>query len=426
MKRLIKTFHFAEDCRNEFDLTGGLRISEHNRLEVPRTDVANGPSPSTPVYDTAQTYTARTPTFNPGAATSWELFSVRHPTPPSDPDPGITSPPYVIRFRVSDGSSDFYWDGAAWSAVTLNTHWNTEAEVSTNISSFPIRSIAFVVNMWTTSSSVTPALESIKLLYQSKLSEQYDVIYESLIPDLKESLRGRARVAYRMQTTGTTINFSDLEALGFESSYDVTDVLEVYNYSTDSTRTTNLLASYNTSTSVITTSSSIAAGEVAWVEFEYVPTIAVHTSKDYSELSSIPGVDIIDINTTTVVEQVNTSDGVVDPTTDTGWLVPGPAIRTISFSIELVCDKQYDLEHLASSLREWSQSTDIRMRGADEVYTILKLGDFNYSSERSLGNLRTAKVDFSILNVAFFERPATAVTGLQSINFSGGNLTLTI
>lgn len=426
MKRLVSTFEFNAGCRLEYDLTGGLRISEQNRLEVPRVDVQNGPSPSTPVYDLTQTYTARTPVFSPQAAVSWEIFSVRHPSPPQHPDPAITTPPYVVRFRVSDGSTDFYWDGAAWTAISLDTHWNTEAEVSTNISSFPIRDISFVVNMWTLHEDVTPALKSLKLLYQSDIAEDYDVIYESLIPEMKENIRGKSRLAYRTSESTTLIGLSDTEALGLESSYDITDVTAAYNYTTDPEKTADILSIYNSTSGLLTLASSAAANEVVWVNFEYRPAVAVQTSRDYSELSSLPGLDITNIEISNSTGQVNTSDGVIDITTDSGWLIPGPCLKNINFSIELTCDKQYDLRLLAQSVREWSQKKVLKIRGMDYEVSVSMLGDFEYDSVHNSKNMRTAKANFIITHVPFFDRPATQANSLQSIQFSGGNLTLTI
>ncbi len=428
MKRLIHTFEFAESCRLEYDLAGGLRISESSRLEVPRVDVQTGTSPVTPEYDGAQTYTARTPNFNPQAVMSWELFEVRHPNPPVHPDPGISTAPYVVRFRVSNGTTDFYYDGADWVAAMLDTHWNTEAEVSANLSSFPTstRTIAFVVNMWTTHEDVTPRLKSLKLLYFSKLNEEYDIIYESLIPEIRENVRGRARVAYSMPADGTSVDLSDLEALGFESSYEITDVFEAYNYTTDSSRVTNILSSYDSGTETLTLSESVPSGQVLWFEFEYVPTVAHQTSRDYSELSSIPGLDITNVQVQVVQDQVNVADSVIDQATNSGWSLPGPAQKDIYFSIELTCDKQFDLEHLKPSVNELMQKKVLKMRGMDREFTVLKLKDFDTPSTNNPKNLRTAKASFVIRFVSFFERPATQANGLQSISFSGGNLQLNL
>ena len=428
MKRLIHTFEFAESCRSEYDLSGGLRISESSRLEVPRTDSQVGPVPVTPEYDTAQTYTARTPNFNPKAATGWELFEVRHPAPAVHPDPGISTAPYVVRFRVSNGTTDFYHDGASWVAATLDTHWNTEAEVSANLSSFDIstRTIAFVINMWTLHEDVTPRLKSLKLLYSSKLVESYDVLYESLIPELKENIRGRARVGYQMPSDANSLDLSDLEALGFESSYEITDVLEAYNYTTDSSRVTNILSSYNSGTSVVSLSETVSSGQVLWLEFEYSPAVAHQTSRDYSELSSIPSVDVTDVRFDLIQDQVNTADSVIDRDTNSGWALPGPAQKDFYFSLELTCDKQFDLQHLIPSINEWAQRKVLKMRGMDREFTLMKLSDFDISSTHSPKNLRTSKATFAVKFVSFFERPAEQANGLQSIEFSGGNLQLSL
>jgi len=428
MKRLIKTFEFAESCRNDYDLTGGLRISELGRLEVPRVDAQGVPEPQPAEYGVLQTYTARTKNFNPKAAISWELFQVRHPRPAVHPDPLVSTPPYEIRFRVSDGTTDMYWDGAAWTEATLDTHWNSESEVSANMNSFAIasRTIAFVINMWTLHPSVTPSIKTLKLLYWSKLSEEYDLIYESLIPELRENIRGRARFAYRMPSDATSIDLSDPEALGFESSYNITNVLEAYNFSSDSEKSSNILLGYDLGTQVVSLSSTVATNEILWIEFEYVPAVARLTSRDYSEVSSIPGLDITNVQVEVVQDQVNDTEVVIDNATNSGWSVPGPSQKDINFSIELTCDKQYDLEFLIDSVRRWAQKKVIRMRGSDSEYTMRKLGGFSTSSSTNSKNFRTAKANFSIIYVPFFERAAVPANSLQGIDFSGGNLQLTL
>ena len=427
MKRLIQTFRFLKQDRSEFDLSGGLRISDSNRLEVPRSNTPSGPTPDDPEYDLSQTLTARTPTFNPLEVVGWELFSVRHPGPPANPNPALTTAPYEIRFRVSDGSTDLYWDGAAWSAATLGTHWNTEAEVSANLPTFDTssRSIAFVVNMWTTDERVTPRLHSLKLLYQSRILEKRDLIYESLIPEFREQLRGRSRVGYEMPAAGTTLDLSDLEALGFEGGYDITDVIEAYNYSQDPNRDTDILASWDLGTSTVTLTEEIPLGEVLWLEFEFRPTVAAHTSSDYSEISSIPGVDILDVSTRDF-QEVPQPDAVIDRATNSGWSVPGPSVRHVSFTVEIICNKQYDLEYLTESLRIWARKRCLRMRGMDyELYCATK-GDAQYFPVHGAKNTRKSVLKFEVMHVPFFELPAVETYGIQGIEFSGGNLQLSL
>ena len=349
LKKLVKRFDFGVDSRESFDLSGGLRINPRTfSLEVPQS-----PQPdSSDIPDTSYStdaLEARTYVTNPLAVKAWLGFAIEYARRPKNPTPGLDTDPFSVQFRLSDGVDDRYWDGANWVVASDPAHWNTEAEVSTNISAFPLanRKLGFVIRAQSLYDSVTPSIRAIKVLYEVDIVESYDILYNSLVPEIKENVRGRSRVAIEQYGDSSIVDLSNLKELGFDTSYDISGVVAAYNDTNDSAHVANLLSSYDENTKVATLSEVVPDGDLLWIEFEYIPLVAVQTSRDYSEVASLPGIQIAEFQELEKLPSARIEDGVLDVTTGLGWKVQGPRIVDIAFKLEVVTDKQSDMHSLS-------------------------------------------------------------------------------
>jgi hypothetical protein len=428
-KKLIKRFRFSTAERDRFDLSGGLRINKA-ALEVPPVIGSPNPTPQAAVYNVSQTLTAATWIAHPRAVKAWLGFAIELKAPKLLAQ-DAPSPLYGIQFRLHDGANARWFDGVSWEIATLITDWNTLAEVSTNIPTFPLaaKKLGVVVNMWTNDERVTPKLISVRVLYEADLSEEYDIIYGSLVPELKASIRPRGRVGYRMPANSDEIDLSDTEALGFDTGYTIASVTAAYNETSDPERILDIVDSFNTNTKVLTLTESVPTGEVLWVEFQYAIPVVAQTSSDYYEISSIPRIAITNVQQiNTQTERFGYEDSVIDINTGVGWKVQGPRLAELMVDIEVLCDKQHDVSQVVSSLMDWiTNNPFFTMRGPDEQFQIQLATGLATSSDGSLMNRSKSTVSFLISNVAFFNRPAIAAYSVNQIVFGGaGNLNIEV
>ncbi|MCA9327849.1 hypothetical protein KDA14_04945, partial [Candidatus Saccharibacteria bacterium] len=121
----------------------------------------------------ADTLRLNTPKLVSDTGVSWDLLSYKE-TYPLDLDLVAKSPLWTaeesvallnfeavtteptgtsVKFRLTDDGITYqYWDGAAWSAATLDAHWSTAADIDTNIGTFDFskQTLGFAAQLLTT------------------------------------------------------------------------------------------------------------------------------------------------------------------------------------------------------------------------------------------------------------------------------------
>lgn len=428
LKKLIKRFDFGfnSDAKALMDLSGGLRLAQRG-IEMPRANTGVSTRPQDPRYTTATNLTAKTWLANPAGVKQWLGFDVKI-REPKMPIPFAPPPLYGLRFRVLDGAGDsFYHDGAAWSPATDDSHWNTQGDVASAIASFPVASqrIGVEINMWTTDARLTPQLLGLRFLYDAEVSESRDLLYGSLVPEL-EAIRCLSRAIVRKPDTSDELEI-DLPALGFTTSYKLASVVAVYDHAADPNRLANLLTDF--SGGVATLSQSVAEGANLWVSFEYTPTVAVQTSSEFHEVSTLPRIDITRVIESTVTAGYASEDYVLNADTGQGWKLPAPRTVNYTYQLEILSDKQYDAFAIRDALMSWAaESKVLVMRSTDEPFEMFLESDPDFSSEES-SNSNMTRIMASILvtNVALFEERATPANAIQNLKLGGfGNVEITI
>lgn len=531
---IIKTWAFTRETRSRLDLTGGLRCLPGDlsdgpaRLQLPTAGGA---------YNTSQTLTAVTWLANPLNVKEWRGFQADVVHAYDDNGDALT----FARYRVSDGVTTYWWNGAAWVTITgvaatgsitevaqashvdgetlvledadgtvvtfhydvsgtfvpgggynatnvrlnisgattasdvativraaingatldvtaggaaasialaqdavgvagnnailetvtapgyavagftggvdaaLSTDWNTEEQVSANIGTFPLtqHSIRFVINLYTTDETVTPVMYGVKVLYGSDISHQEDYITRSLIPDLKENIRGIARIILTQAALGATITLPATEV-----SYDVVDVDSVFDEVADPNHLVDLLTSYNSGTRLITLNAPVAANTRLFVQFVYRPLVALRTSRDFDELDRVPAINIVDV--TEMNAQELKDDTVVNLGTGQGTRVYGGKMRDIEMTVQVIADKLVDYQRLSQDVVSYFTANPLlRSRGLDEEFTILVVEGLSMMTTVNSNDTHAGQLRVRILNAVFLERGSTEVFTVTRFNMIG-------
>lgn len=397
--RLIKKFEFLEIVRNDITLGTDTRLNPEGWLQI--EEDANDAYPLTADLN-VQTWIT-----NPLGAREWIGFEAEVVNFEID-DVVKTS----VGYRLSDGSNQYYWNGAAWAVST--TQWNTEVEVATNISSFVItstRQIQVVINLVTTNKLVTPHVKSVKILYTSDTEFQEDIVFRSLIPSMKAFMEVKGRYQIVMSATGSTIDLNDYP---LDNPYDIVGIDAVYNITDDPGKYDDLFLSYDTSTKIITLSSSVSTDKSVRVVFLYRPLVADSTGRDYNENDKTPAINFDSIGIVNSAPLAQT-DSVINKGTYTGYEIKSP----IQGDIEIICrgnaGNAIDAIRISDEVKRYFQQTkQLRSVGLDEKYDLFL--DEKYSSNPIVGrgDVHSFTFRFKILHVLFFTKGSELAYGVNS------------
>lgn len=395
LKKLIKRFTWAETDRDYVTLGPSTRINPNtNKAQLSATDG---------LYPTDSDLYIKSWVTNPKSVKRWTGFeaTVSHVY---DVDAGtiVTSTGY----RLSDGTNEYYWDTAQWSVASASD-WNTEAEVSNNISEFPVSSkqLQVVVNLVTTNPLYTPEVVEIKVLFESDIHFYEDIIYRSLIPALRQGIRPIARHKFiRSGVGGTTIS---LDEAPLETPYNIVGIDSVFNASTDPDFFSDLFVSYDEGTGIITLSEAIADGEIAFINFIYEPEVSVSTSEEYIEAEKVPAIVLTAINSYDSSESAYGGGYVANKSTGTAVVVPPPLRENIDITIVGMANKTIDFSRLSDEIKSFfANNTYIVSTGLDERYRIWLVDEFVDKTTPGQKELRNGEGRFRILNVLSWNKNA--------------------
>lgn len=392
--KVVKCFTFREKHRDSVELGTGTRMNPRtNRIQLLR-------DPTTLKYSTDDDLYVRTWVSNPQAVKKWLGFDVvaSHPTD-CNGDP-ITS----VAFKLSDGTSDYYWDGYAW-APAGSSDWSTEAEVADNIETFPISSkkLQIVINLKTTDGDYTPELALIRVLYEVCIDFQSDLIYGSLIPALAEKVNPVAAHVFIVSNSSSVVNINQVK---LETPYKIKGVHSVFNHSVDTTHDNDIFVTYDESSQNLILSQSIAAGQAVWINFLYEPMIAVTTSQDFNEVERIPAIlfssiDLVDANERQIDDFVrNKGQG-------TAWIVPAPIQGDLQITLQMLTDKAADNRRLATEVqRFFGKNPILRSTGLDEEYRLWLIDEYGDRTTTGQKEVHTSEATFRIVGVRIWNKDA--------------------
>jgi len=409
-KKLIKTFEFSEENRSRIVLGTSVRLNPAtNRLEL-QAD-SNGSFP------TSGGLYAKTWATTPANAKGWLGFQTDSVMKKID---GVPVTQY--RFRLGDGTVQRYWNGTTWAVTT--TAWNTEEEVANHIASFPVssRTIQVIANLQTTDSTVTPELSWIKILYASDIEFQEDLVYRTLVRQLRAQVRPLAEYQVVKPTSSSKFVF-DPDAL--DTPYNFVSVDSVFNHTDDSNHLTDLFTSFNPSTHEITLSQSVDAGKQLWIRFIYEPEVAVDTNREYHEVGKVPALVLEDINLENTSE-MGPADWVLNRFVGTGVKIPAPLRGDLVVTLLIETSKGVDLQRLADEVKRFCMNNPlITSLGLDEKYRLWMTKEFDQSGTSNQADIHTARVEFRLVNVLYYAKDPVNVFGVLGFHVDG-NLNLSI
>ena len=405
LQKLIKEFQFSEDERLKITLGTDVRLNPERHYLQLAEDSSNQ-------YPTTDDLQAETWITNPLSVKQWLGFDVEALHTKID-GVQVTS----LGYKLTDGTTEQYWDGGAWSTAGASD-WNTEEEIAGNIDSFPVdeRKLGVIINLKTTDGRATPKVKGIKILFSSDVNFQDDILYRSLVPTIRSGVLPRGRVAFEVSASASSF---DLDDLRIDTPYNIVDVDSVFNHTDDPNHQADLLDSYNSSTKVVTLTSPISSGKVAWIVFLYEPEVAVTTSQDYTEVEKVPSVILDDVNLVEASYRgqdeviVNRADG-------TAVKLPAPLVGDLEMMVRLVTDKGYDLQQLAADFKRYFENNPfLRAVGTDEEYRVWIMDEFDMTTAANRGDIHSARARMRVVDVRYYLRDAIDTYAIKKFHLTG-------
>lgn len=406
---LIKRFDADESERSRWDL-GTLRLVPP-RQGVDSQSYITIPSEPSGLYLLTPNLSAETWTAQPRAVKQWTGFQaeIRHVRIDNEQ---VTS----ARFKLGDESSWYWWNGAAW--VVHASNWNTEAEISEHIDTFPVsaRSIRVRVNLATTDARVAPRLTSIKLSYRAVFDHIDDYIYRSLIRDINANLR----IIGRMDTTMSAASSSFTIRLG--EPYRITGGLRAFDLTADPNELVDLFDTWTPGATqqqgTFTTISQVPAGHMVRFYFEHAATIAHTTSADFYEVNAAPCINILQVEENDL--GYGTDDHVINVHNQQGVKVLGPRIADITFNVEIITSKEWDMLQVSSELKRYfSTAQELTSLAMDEKFSLWVHEPFKSHGTRGIRDVYRGTMSVTIRMAVLFERGHRDAFGVQTFIVTG-------
>jgi len=311
------------------------------------------------------------------------------------------------KYRLHDGTNQYYWNGAAW--VISIANWNTEAEIATNIATYNAtgtRILRVVVNLSTTDAGVTPELFGIRLAYEADLpSVQDDLIYRTLVRKLKSGIRPVTDF-YVKSDGASTVNLGT-KLVADKSPFNVVDVDAIYNQTDDPKHDTSILSSYDPVTKIATLSSAQTIGDVLLFRCIYAPVVTFEaTHPDFIQLESIPAIVLTNLNSFRSGPLAQ-RDIVADKSIIEGIIFDPPYRTNFKCSITIAAPGAVDGQRLADTVQDYfEQNTLMSMYGTDEQFKVKLIEAFRSATTPSEEPLYTGSSVLELLEVNFYRRKA--------------------
>lgn len=372
-------------------------------------------------YATTGEQTVRTRVFNPQAVKQFTGFGATKTLPGPLNDPSSTTPT-SITWRVSDGTTDRYWDGGAWSPATDLAHYNTEADVNTNLSTFPVtaRTIQFIARLATTDKEVTPTLRDLAFGMQlGEYDEMEDLIARTFIP----YIRGRTQFAkdYIIENTSgapqTVFSFAQAASGPPEARLTLVGADAAFNHTSDAVHDTDILASFSTVTFDLTLTTPIPAGEKVFVRLQVEPPVIFAAGdQDYIEVARAPAVVIETMTVTgnpvsarrTVTRE---ADGEADVLQD-------PYSVNVELGIVLLAEKGRSLFRLMDrGIKSANESSLLTSTALDEDFRVRTIGEGTFRMRPNLSDSRSTSMSMIIEDFLLWRPAEIGKKIITTLNF---------
>lgn len=407
-KKLIKMFRFEEKRRADLTIGVDTRLNpEQHWLQL-----KEGSKGQYPLDADLQVKTWVT---NPDAVTAWAGFQVDLSNFQDDAGSIVTS----VGYKLGDGTEEYFWNGGAW-VVAGASDWNTEAEVAANISAFPAteRKLQVILNLTTTDANVTPRVRAVRVLYESRIEFQEDIIYRSMVRSFRNELRPISDYPIVLLADSSTVDLKNTYPL--QTPYNVVGIDSVFNETDDPDWRVDLFSSYNSATKVVTLTGSVDAGKQLRIRFTYEPEVAVRTSRDYEELEKVPQVLLESIELVDAYEAPS-DEWVLDKSTGQGFRVFAPLMGDLEINLVVITDKQTDQMRLADEVKRYfATHPTLRSTGLDEEYRLWLVDEYELLARSRDPDIYSGRMVFRIVDALFWSKDAAEAFATRRFRLIGG------
>lgn len=312
------------------------------------------------VYETDTTYdvafngerTALTPTMTAAAVRQWTAVELLYTEAGED----LAAPTATVRFRVHDGAGDLWWDGGAWAAATTSAHWNTAADIQTNVATLTTTARKFAIRAWlkTSDKNYAPSFYGVRVLYGCRMISAYD---DALLRTVKASLIAELRaygVSEFLALAGEVAAVTVAGAASHEwAGYDTTDVLAVFNLTNDPDEAAELAGVF--AAGVWTPAVALGVGDLVRLEFEFRPDVVARRHVDATLIEQLPAVYIgpTGAPVETLIGQATHLVHDLNATPATAIVVSSYETITQALDVRIISELGADVQRIGVALRAW-------------------------------------------------------------------------
>jgi hypothetical protein len=408
-QELVKCLMMDEQIRSRLTFSDDTKIRlspELSQLQLKSQGI--DPFTGNEYYSTDTDLTVTIAPTNPETLYRWIGFDVE-PTPSAQPT-GTS-----VRFKLNDGTSDYYWDGAQWSAAGA-TDWNDQQTVVENIATFASETLSqqlgLVINLVTTDRFVTPTIKYIDLLMECRIDYLRSLVADSVLPSLREGLRVRVDFVVRA-AGGLNISLADLE-----TAFNLVSVEAVFNHDSDPLHLVDLLDSYDATSKIITATTAFTRGDRVWIEFLAEPEIYLNfSSQDYTEVEKLPAavVDSFSIAGNEVFGEASVRDISTMQATVRRW----PFRLALTFEILLLAEKNRTLLAMMDrALAHFASTPLLNWRALDESVSMQMVDEGSFTPRPSLDDQHQSGFTVRIDDLFLWLRPAEVLPLVQQLNIT--------
>lgn len=285
--------------------------------------------------------TAATVLIEPGSARAWQAIELHGATPTGT----------ALKYRLEDGISAWWWNGAAWAVASdPATHWATAQEIQDNLSTWPSVARALRVRAWLQSSSrsARPSFYGATLAYGCT---QHGARQDAHLRTVRRSLAALQAPAV-MEFTASE-ETAAITVPSQEWPHQAVAVDAVYDLTADPDEEAPLSGSWAAPT--WTPAAPIPADHVVRVEFRHRPLVTSGGRHPQApDLARAPAISLMETGNPDVVEVSGDTlirDQYADPPTAQAF----PFMVTISrdFETKIEAEIDDDAEAIAQALRAW-------------------------------------------------------------------------
>lgn len=374
------------------------------------------------VFPTDLDLTVALPSWNPNSVKGWLAFEELSEKPDN------TS----IGWRVSDGTSTYWWGGTSWDVVTpTDGEWNTEEEVSENLPTFDhtTKQIQLVANLRTTDDSVTPVLKGYRLMMQAQFDYWEDLVLRTVRRKIASSFNFITDFTSEMEADGTVFNYkteqrwipeqnigSGDDADSFQP--EIVGVDAVFDHTNDPDHFTDLVDSVDLNTGAVTLTTTITADATLFVRYLVRPRVVISfPSTDHYEVGSTPEI-IIEVVTGEGLS-IEASKWMADKFRNVTYKMGSPRLfKKVTFNCLVWTGSIVDSMRLTSAVDTFiATNRVVQSLALDIPYTLCEQGAGTYNPTPNPTDMKQSSFQFIIEN--FYVWPVvTNGYMVQAFNYS--------